>query len=211
MTWAAPAARAAWTAHSPTGPRPSTATLSPGRTGRAAWKPVPITSPAKSATSLAIPSGTRRSVRLAWGTSACSAWVPCSAAEGGAVAEGPRALALVVVAGAARAADGAGHLEAAEDAVADRDRAHRVAGRHDGADVLVADGEARLDGHAAVEDVQVAAAHAGGLDADDRVVGGLQLGVGALVDAHLARRLEGDRVHQGCTLTTTAPSRGATR
>ena len=42
------------------------------------------------------------------------------------------------------------------------------------------------------------------------VVGRLQLGVGALVDAHLARRLEGDRVHQGCTLTTTAPSRGAT-
>ena len=77
MTCAAPAARAAWTAHSPTGPRPSTATLSPGRTGRAAWKPVPITSPAKSATSLAIPSGTRRRVRLAWGTSACSAWVPC--------------------------------------------------------------------------------------------------------------------------------------
>ena len=132
-------------------------------------------------------------------------------AEGGAVAEGPRALALVVVAGAARAADGARHLEAAQHAVADRDRADRVAGRDDGADVLVADGEARLDGHAAVVDVQVAAAHAGGLDADDGVVGGLQLGVGALVDAHLAGRLEGDRVHQGCTLTTTAPSRGATR
>ena len=133
------------------------------------------------------------------------------AAEGGPVTEGPRALALVEVARAARAADRARHLEAAQDAVADRDRAHRVAGRHDGADVLVADGEARLDGDAAVEDVQVAAAHAGGLDADDRVVGGLQLGVRALVDAHLARRLEGDRVHQGCTLTATPPSRGATR
>ena len=132
------------------------------------------------------------------------------AAEGGAVTEGPRALALVVVARAARAADGARHLEAAQHAVADRDRADRVAGRDDGADVLVADGEARLDGHAAVVDVQVAAAHAGGLDADDGVVGRLQLGVGALVDAHLARRLEGDRVHQGCTLTTTAPWRGAT-
>jgi hypothetical protein len=35
-----------------------------------------------------------------------------------------------------------------------------------------------LDGHAAVVDVQVAAAHAGGLDADDGVVGCLQLGSG---------------------------------
>jgi hypothetical protein len=131
------------------------------------------------------------------------------AAESGAVAEGPRALALVVVPRAARAADGTRHLKAAQHAVADRDRAHRVAGRDHRADVLVPDGEARLDGHTAVVDVQVAAAHARGLDADDGVVGRLQLGVGALVDAHLAGCLEGDRVHQGCTLTMTPPGRCA--
>jgi hypothetical protein len=51
-----------------------------------------------------------------------------------------------------------------------------------------------------VEDVQVAAADAGGLDADDRVAGVLQLGVRALVDADLAGRLEGDRTHHRRTV-----------
>src|SRR5215211_1817662 len=80
ITLAAPEALAAWTAHRPTGPRPSTATESPGRTP--AWstacQPVPITSPANRAASSDMPSGTRRSVRLACGTSTCSAWAPWS-------------------------------------------------------------------------------------------------------------------------------------
>jgi hypothetical protein len=52
-TSTAPPARAAWTAQSPTGPRPRTATVSPERipAWEMAWKPVPITSPAKRATS----------------------------------------------------------------------------------------------------------------------------------------------------------------
>ena len=80
ITFAAPAAFAAWTAHRPTGPSPSTAALSPGR--MPAWstacQPVPITSPANRATSSDIPSGTRRSVRFACGTSTRSAWAPWS-------------------------------------------------------------------------------------------------------------------------------------
>src|SRR5215207_5704739 len=79
-TWAAPAALAACTAQRPTGPSPSTAAVSPGR--MFAWsmacQPVPITSPANRAMSSDIPSGTRRSVRLACGTSTCSACAPWS-------------------------------------------------------------------------------------------------------------------------------------
>ena len=80
ITFATPAAFAACTAHRPTGPRPSTAAVSPGRSP--AWstacQPVPITSPANSATSSDIPSGTRRSVRFACGTSTCWACAPWS-------------------------------------------------------------------------------------------------------------------------------------
>ena len=72
----------------------------------------------------------------------------------------------------------------------------RVAGRDDRADVLVADREARLDLHAAVEDVQVRAAHARRLDPDDRVVGVEQLGLGAILDADHAGGLEGDGSHR---------------
>ena len=80
ITLAAPEALAAWTAHRPTGPRPSTAAESPGR--MPAWstacQPVPITSPANRAASSDMPSGTRRRVRLAWGTSTWSACAPWS-------------------------------------------------------------------------------------------------------------------------------------
>ncbi len=80
ITSPAPAALATWTAQRPTGPRPSTATASPGSVPSAsmAWYPVPITSPAKSATSSLRPSGTRRRVRSARGTSSFSACAPCS-------------------------------------------------------------------------------------------------------------------------------------
>ena len=62
-------------------------------------------------------------------------------------------------------------------------------------DELVADREAALDRDAAVVDVQVGSADAGRLHADDRVVGGAQLGVRALLDRDLAGSLEGDGMH----------------
>ena len=198
MTCAAPAARAAWTAHSPTGPRPSTATLSPGRTGcgRVEAGAHHVAGEERDVAGHR-PPGTRRRVRLAWGTSACSACVPCRpprAAPWPKVRE--RSHLWKLPARQARQMAHATWKQPRTRSPTATER-HRVAGRDDGADVLVADREARLDGDAAVVDVQVAAAHAGGLDADDRVVGGLQLGVGALVDAHLARRLEGDRRASG--------------
>ena len=76
---------------------------------------------------------------------------------------------------------------------------HRVAGRDHLAHELVTDHEARLDLHAAVVDVQVGAADAGRLDLHDRVVGRQQLRLGPLVDAHLARLLEGDRLTRPLT------------
>ena len=80
ITSEAPAAFAACTAQSPTGPRPRIAAVSPSASGREsiAWKPVPITSPANRATSSERPSGTLRRVRFACGTSTCSACAPCS-------------------------------------------------------------------------------------------------------------------------------------
>ena len=126
---------------------------------------------------------------------------PLQAAERRAVPEGPRALALVEVAGAAGAADRARDLEAAQHAVADRHRADRVARGEDGPTYswpIVKPGSmatrpwkmCRSLPHTPVASMRTIASS-----------GRLQLGVGALVDAHLARRLEGDGVHQGGTLT----------
>ena len=75
-----------------------------------------------------------------------------------------------------------------------------VARREHRADELVADREAGLDLHAAVVDVQVGPADAGRLDPHDRVVGGLELGLGLVLDAHLVGRLERDRSHVGETI-----------
>ena len=72
-----------------------------------------------------------------------------------------------------------------------------VAGGDDRADELVADREARLDGDAAVVDVQVRAADAGRLDADDASSGSIELRLGLLLDPDLAGRLEGDGAHRG--------------
>ena len=55
-------------------------------------------------------------------------------------------------------------------------------------------------GHAAVVDVEVRAAHARGLDADDRVVALDQLGLGPLLDRHLAGRLECHSLHRRRTV-----------
>ena len=120
---------------------------------------------------------------------------PLERAEGGAVAEGTRLHAAVVVAAPAEEAHAACALKAAEHAVADRHARDRVADGEHRADVLVADREARFDLHAPVEDVQVRAAYARGLDAHDRVFGVDQLGLRALLDAHHAGRLEGHSSH----------------
>src|SRR5207237_3306810 len=111
----------------------------------------------------------------------------------------------VVVPAAAEEARPARDLEAAEHAVADRAARHAVAGRDDLADVLVPDREAGLDLHAAVEDVEVGAAHAGRGDADDGVVRGLELGLGLVDDGDLVGRLEGNGLHGGGTLATHLP------
>ena len=165
---------------------------------------MPITSPANSAASSDIPSGTRRSVRFARGTSTCSACAPCSEPERRAVTEDPRLVALVVLAAHAEEARSARGLEAAEHAIAHVDLRDRVAGGDHLADVLVPDREPGLDLHAPVVDVQVRPADAGRLDLHDRVVGCEQLGLGPVLEAHLAGRLEGDGLS-----STVAVLRGA--
>ncbi len=116
--------------------------------------------------------------------------------EPGAVAERARVLAAVVPAATAEIARSAGGLKAAEHPVADGDARDLVAGGNDGADVLVPDREARLDLDPPVVDVQVRPAHAARLDADDRVVGGDQLGLGDILYTDVAGRLEGDGAHR---------------
>src|SRR5205823_1643361 len=124
-----------------------------------------------------------------------------------AVAVDARVVALLEQALATEEARAAGRVEGAEDTVALRDAGDRVANRLDRPDELVADREAGLDLHAAVVDVQVRAADPGRLDADDRVVGRGQLGVGALLDRDAARLLEGDGAHEGGTVEAVRQSR----
>ena len=116
-------------------------------------------------------------------------------AKGRAVAEDPPVVALVEVPASAEEALAAGGAVGAEHAVALADAADAVARGDHGADVLVADHEPGLDRDPTVVDVQVRAADAARLDADDRLVGAGQLGLGDLVDAHLAGGLEGHRSH----------------
>ena len=100
-------------------------------------------------------------------------------------------------AAAAEEAVPAGGLKAAEHAVADRDVA--APRRRSASTVptyswpIVKPG---LDLDAAVVDVQVRAAHAGGLDLHDRIARVEISGSGTSVDAHLAGRLEGDGAHR---------------
>ena len=121
-------------------------------------------------------------------------------AERLAVAEDPAVVALVELLAGAEEAVAAGRAVGPEHAVADRDPGDVVAGRDHLANELVADDEARVELHPPVVDVEVRAADAAGLDADDRVVGLEQLGLGHLVDSHLAGRLEGHGSHRALRL-----------
>ena len=123
------------------------------------------------------------------------------------VPERARLKAALVLAAAAEEAAAAGRVEAAEHPVADRDARDRVARSDDGAYVLVPDREARFDGHAAVVDVQVRAAHAARLNANDCVFGIDRLGLGALLDADHARGLEGHGSHARRSLLAQASVR----
>jgi hypothetical protein len=116
-------------------------------------------------------------------------------AERRAVAEHAPVVALVVLAAAAEEAPAACCAVGPQHAVADPHLGHSVAGRDNGADVLVADHESRLDLHAAVVDVEIRAADPGCLDADDRVIVGLGSGIHSLLDPDVARRVEGDGSH----------------
>ncbi len=116
-------------------------------------------------------------------------------AEPGTVPERARLHAAVIGALQTEEAVPAGSLKAAEHTITNRHPRHRVTNREHLADVLVADREAGLDLHAAVVDVQVRAAHAGRLDAYDRVLRVEQLGVRAILDADDARGLECDGAH----------------
>ncbi len=193
-----PRARPA-TAHSPTGPSPSTAATSPGRMPLAstAWKPVPITSPANSATSLLIPSGTLPQHEVGVGDERHLGLRALQRAERRAVPEGARAARS---GGTGRAGRRSSSPQAVWKQPSTRSpTATRVtaspAATHR-ADVLVPDREAGLDLDAAVVDVQVRAAHAGRLDAHDRVAGVEQLGLGTVLDADDAGGLEGDGAHR---------------
>jgi hypothetical protein len=121
---------------------------------------------------------------------------PLQGAEGLAVPEHATAIALVKVAAAAEEALAAGGAIGAEHTVSLPHAGHGVARRDDCADVLVADHEAGLDRHPPVVDVEIGSADAAGLHADDRVPWVDQLGFRTLVDADLARRLEGHRSHR---------------
>jgi hypothetical protein len=121
---------------------------------------------------------------------------PLQVAEHISVPEDTPVVALVEVAAAAEEAIAASRAVAAEDAVALLDPTHAVADGRDRADVLVADREARRDLNPAVVDMEVGAADAARLDADDRIAGLDDLGVGALLDRDLAGGLEGDGSHR---------------
>ena len=161
-----------------------------------AWKPVPITSPANSATSRLHALGHTPQHEVGVGDQGHLGLGPLQRPERGPVAEGARVHAAVVETAAAEEAVAVGRLEAAQHAVADRHALDLIAGRDDRADVLVADREAGLDLDAPVVDVQVRAAHAAELDPHDRVGRGLRLGLGALLERDDAGGLEGDRTHR---------------
>ena len=112
------------------------------------------------------------------------------------MAEHPRLVALLVDPAAAEEARAARGVEGAEHAVA-HVQPHRVALRHDGADVLVADDEPGLDLDPPVVDVEVRPADAGRIDLHHRVVGCDRLGIGALLERHAAWLLEGHGEHGG--------------
>jgi hypothetical protein len=120
---------------------------------------------------------------------------PLEPARDLAVAEDLRVDALVERAVPAEEALPAGGHEAADDAIALGHLGRPVARGDDTAHELVPDREARLDGVAAVVDVQVRAADPRGLDPHDRVVGLLELGLGNVVDTNLADALEGHGLH----------------
>ena len=105
---------------------------------------------------------------------------------------------IAFVEGAAQAVEArpTGGVERSQHAVAGRDATDAVPGLDHGADELVSDREAGLDLYAAVVDVQIRAADAGGVDLDDRVILGLKLGLRALLNPHLSRRLEGHGSHR---------------
>ncbi len=86
------------------------------------------------------------------------------------VAERPLGVALVIGAAQAEEAGAAGGVKAAQDPVSGRRARYLVAHRHDRAHELVAEREAGLDLDPPVGDVEIRAAHAAGLDPDDRRV-----------------------------------------
>ena len=121
-------------------------------------------------------------------------------AERLAVAEDAALVALVEVAATAEEAVPARRAVAAEHSVALRYLGHAVARRDYRADELVPEREARLDLHPPVVDVEVGAAHAGGLHAHNRVVALEQLGLGSVLHLNLAGRLESHGLHEAGTL-----------
>ncbi len=121
-------------------------------------------------------------------------------AERLAVAEDAAVVALVEVAAAAEEAVPAGRAVAAEHAIALGHLRDPVARRDHGADELVTEREPLLDLDTPVVDVQVGAAHAGGLHAHNGVVSLEQLRLRPLLHLHLARRLKRDRLHTASTL-----------
>src|SRR3954452_17070368 len=112
------------------------------------------------------------------------------------MAEDPSPVALVEIPPCTEEAVSAGGAEAAKNAVAHVRAAHLLSGRDHGANELMPDREARIHGHPAVEDVKVRATDARPSDPDDGVVRGAQLGLGPLLDSHLSRGVEGDRLHR---------------
>ena len=200
-TCAAPAASAACTAHRPTGPRPSTATLSPG--SHAALGDGVVAGAHHVA-------GEQRDVvwtcrrgpgaasGSALGTSACSACVPCSEPSAAPWPNVRAALALVVVAAQAEEAGAAGACGSSPSTRSPG--ATRVTSSPAASTVPTNSWPIVKPGsilHAPVVDVQVRAADArwprSRTIASSRA---LELGLGPLVDADLAGRLEGDGSHR---------------
>src|SRR5262249_18042923 len=107
-------------------------------------------------------------------------------------------------AAAARAADAAGSRVRAGDALARTERRTRAGAQH-GARVLVAERRRRRSeqhGMAAAVGLRVGAAGQGGLHADDELARARR-GLGALLDADVARRVE-DGGPQGANTTFSA-------
>ncbi len=201
----APINRALMTLKMPTGPAPNTATVSPSPTSASAAPNQPVGKMSESRIACSSETSSGRRTRPVCGVRDAGALglQPVEAArllgpaeERGARCVRVRAIALGVVARAAVRAGAAGDRRADHDAIARVEVAHAFAELLDDAHAFVTEDAAGLHaGHRAADEVQVGAADGARRQADDGVLGALQLGFGHVVEADVPDAVEDDGFH----------------